>query len=284
MARALFRVRLSGGTTHVASGTIEDGPRSLLSPDLTLDALLGDGGPSVADAAALDGPALPSGARHAAPVETQEIWAAGVTYLRSRDARVEEAVEATPYDHVYEAERPELFCKCAGWRVRGPGEPVAVRGDSTWDVPEPELTLVLDAGAGIVGYTIGNDVSSRSIEGENTLYLPQAKTYDGSCAIGPAIVPVGEIEPPFTIRMTIERDGAVVYAEATSTGEMRRPFEELASYLGRALTFPVGAFLMTGTGLVPDPPFTLGAGDVVRIAIDGLGVLENAVDRLVVAP
>jgi len=219
-------------------------------------------------------------ARIVAPIATQEVWAAGVTYLRSRDARVEEAIEATPYDRVYDAERPELFCKSAGWRVRGPGETIAVRGDSTWDVPEPELTLVLDRAARIVGYTIGNDVSSRSIEGENTLYLPQAKTYDGSCAIGPAIVPATQIEPPFTIRMTIERDGDRVYDDSTSTAEMRRSFGELATHLGQALSFPVGAFLLTGTGIVPDPPFTLEAGDVVTIAIDGLGVLTNIVERL----
>jgi 2-dehydro-3-deoxy-D-arabinonate dehydratase len=226
------------------------------------------------------GDAADPAARIAPPVGSQEVWAAGVTYLRSRDARVEEATEATPYDRVYEAERPELFCKSAGWRVRGPGEPVAVRGDSTWDVPEPELTLVLDANARIVGYTIGNDVSSRSIEGANTLYLPQAKTYDGSCAIGPAIVPATEIAPPFTIRMTIERDGEAVYGDTTSTEQMRRSFDELASYLGRALTLPAGAFLMTGTGIVPDPPFTLQEGDTVTITVDGLGALTNTVERL----
>jgi 2-dehydro-3-deoxy-D-arabinonate dehydratase len=278
MTSALFRVSLSDGTTRVAVGTVEDGPSSLLADEVTIDELIGSG--TLAEAADRGELELPSGAAVAAPVGSQEIWAAGVTYVRSRDARVEEAIEATPYDRVYEAERPELFCKCAGWRVRGPGEPIAVRGDSTWDVPEPELTLVLDANVDIVGYTIGNDVSSRSIEGENTLYLPQAKTYDGSCAIGPAIVPAGEVEPPFTIGMTIERGGAVVYDDATSTAEMKRPFEELASYLGRALTFPIGAFLMTGTGIVPDPPFTLDAGDAVRITVDGLGTLENVVRRL----
>jgi 2-dehydro-3-deoxy-D-arabinonate dehydratase len=140
--------------------------------------------------------------------------------------------------------------------------------------------LVLDSAARIVGYTIGNDVSSRSIEGENTLYLPQAKTYDGSCAIGPAIVPATEIGPPFTIRMTIERGGVAAYDDATSTAEMQRSFDELGAYLGRALTFPTGAFLMTGTGIVPDPPFTLEAGDVVTIAVDGLGELTNTVERL----
>ncbi len=279
MPMALFRV-LTEPSGRFARGTVEHGPQVLLPADLDLDAVLGDDGPSLADVLQVDGDAADPAAPIAAPVATQEVWAAGVTYLRSRDARVEEAIEATPYDRVYEAERPELFCKSAGWRVRGPGDPIAVRGDSTWDVPEPELTLVLDSEARIVGYTIGNDVSSRSIEGENTLYLPQAKTYDGSCAIGPAIVPATEIEPPFTIRMTIERDGTTAYDDTTSTARMRRSFDELASYLGRALTVPVGAFLMTGTGLVPDPPFTLQEGDVVTIAVDGLGALANTVERL----
>jgi 2-dehydro-3-deoxy-D-arabinonate dehydratase len=279
MPVALFRVVTADGASRLARGTIADGPEVLLPTELTLDAVLG-GGPPLSDIASIGGTQIASPGRIVAPVSTQEVWAAGVTYLRSRDARVEEAIEATPYDRVYEAERPELFCKSAGWRVRGPGEPITVRGDSTWDVPEPELTLVLDANARIVGYTIGNDVSSRSIEGANTLYLPQAKTYDGSCAIGPAIVPATEIEPPFQIRMTIERDGDAVYDDTTSTAQMRRSFDELASYLGRALTLPVGALLMTGTGIVPDPPFTLQEGDVVTIAIDGLGALTNTVERL----
>jgi 2-dehydro-3-deoxy-D-arabinonate dehydratase len=280
MPTGLFRVMTADGTSRLARGTIEEGPRALLPTELRVDAILRGGGPSLADIGSIDGTPVDGSTRVAAPVDEQEVWAAGVTYRRSRDARVEEAIEATPYDRVYEAERPELFCKSAGWRVRGPGETIAVRSDSTWDVPEPELTLVLDAEARIVGYTIGNDVSSRSIEGENTLYLPQAKTYDGSCAIGPAIVPASEIEPPFTIRMAIERDGAAVYDDTTSTDQMRRSFDELASYLGRALTTPVGAFLMTGTGIVPDPPFTLEAGDVVTIAVDGLGTLSNTVERL----
>ena len=279
MPTALFRVLTADGASRLARGTIADGPQVLLPTELSLDAVLG-GGPPLSEIASIDGAAVDATARIVAPVTTQEVWAAGVTYLRSRDARVQEAIEATPYDRVYEAERPELFCKCAGWRVRGPGEPIAVRGDSAWDVPEPELTLVLDQQARIVGYTIGNDVSSRTIEGENTLYLPQAKTYDGSCAIGPAIVPATQIEPPFTIRMTIERDGISVYDATTSTGEMRRSFTELAAYLGRALSFPVGAFLMTGTGIVPDLPFTLEAADVVTIEVDGLGALTNTVTRL----
>lgn len=276
---ALFQLVLRDGTRAFANGSVEDGPAVLLS-DASLDVTLAGDGPSLADLVSAPGPEVPTDARIIAPIRSQEVWAAGVTYLRSRDARVEEAIEATPYDRVYEAERPELFQKSAGWRARGPGDGIAVRGDSTWDVPEPELTLVLDAAARIVGYTIGNDVSSRSIEGANTLYLPQAKTYDGSCALGPAIVPATEIEPPFAIRMTIERGGKSVYDDATSTDQMRRSFDELASYLGRALAFPFGAFLMTGTGIVPDPPFTLEPGDVVAIAVDGIGVLRNPVERL----
>jgi 2-dehydro-3-deoxy-D-arabinonate dehydratase len=215
------------------------------------------------------------------PVDGQEVWAAGVTYLRSRDARAEEAIEASPYDRVYEAQRPELFFKAPGWRVRGPGGAIGIRSDSTWDVPEPELTLVLDVDMRVVGYTIGNDASSRSIEGENTLYLPQAKNYDGSCAIGPAIVPASMIDPPFTIAMRIFRsDNDVVFDGTTGTDQMARTFEELAAYLGRALTFPVGALLMTGTGLVPETGFTLADGDVVAITIGGLGSLENRVRRV----
>jgi len=277
---ALFRIRRPDGAVRLAIGDASGGPETLLPPDVTIDRILAGHGPSIERPALEADATVPDGAELLPPVGSQEVWAAGVTYLRSRDARVEEAIEPTPYDRVYTAERPELFSKTAGWRVRGPGQPIAVRADSTWDVPEPELTLVLNASARIVAYTIGNDVSSRSIEGENTLYLPQAKTYDGSCAIGPAIVPAAEIEPPFTIRMTIERDGTAVYDDATSTDQMARPFGELASYLGRSLTFPVGAFLMTGTGIVPDPPFTLEAGDVVRITVDGLGTLENVVERL----
>src|SRR6187200_1184551 len=178
VVNALFQLVLREGTRSLANGSVEDGPITLLS-DASLDAALAGDGPSLADLVSAPGSEAPPDARIVAPIRTQEVWAAGVTYLRSRDARVEEAIEATPYDRVYDAERPELFCKSAGWRVRGPGETIAVRGDSTWDVPEPELTLVLDRAARIVGYTIGNDVSSRSIEGENTLYLPQAKTYDG---------------------------------------------------------------------------------------------------------
>jgi 2-dehydro-3-deoxy-D-arabinonate dehydratase len=226
----------------------------------------------------LEGEAIPAGARVVAPVDVQEIWAAGVTYERSRDARAEESVEASVYDRVYEATRPELFFKSPGWRVRGPGEAIGVRADSKWNVPEPELALVVTSDLQIAGYTIANDVSSRTIEGENPLYLPQAKLYDGSCAIGPALVPVSAAEPPFEIRLRVLRDGASVVDESTSTARLRRPLEELTEYLGRALSLFDGAILLTGTGIVPAAPFTLLAGDVVRIEIGPLGVLENTVE------
>ncbi|MFL5778898.1 MAG: fumarylacetoacetate hydrolase family protein, partial [Chloroflexota bacterium] len=177
----------------------------------------------------------------------------------------------------YEADRPELFFKAAGWRVRGPGEEIGIRADSDWDVPEPELALVVTPGLEIAGYVIGNDVSSRRIEGDNPLYLPQAKVYDGSCALGPCIVPAGLVEPPFEIHLEVRRDGASVVAGDTSSSRLRRTPEELAAWLGRALTLPAGAILLTGTGIVPEGEFSLRARDVVLVAIDGLGVLENRV-------
>jgi 2-dehydro-3-deoxy-D-arabinonate dehydratase len=282
---AVFRVYLPGGGERLAVGPVEEAPRLLLRPDLTIDGLLSAGGPTVDDVlAAKDVDNAPPGTKLLAPVGSQEIWAAGVTYLRSREARVEEAIEASPYDRVYEAERPELFFKSAGWRARGPAEAIGIRSDSTWDVPEPELTLVLDADLRVVGYTLGNDASSRSIEGENTLYLSQAKIYEGSCALGPAIVPASEVDPPFGISVRITRGGDIVYDASTSTDQMARTFEELAAYLGRALRFPVGAFLMTGTGLVPATGFTLSEGDVVAISAEGLGTLENPVERVGAEP
>jgi 2-dehydro-3-deoxy-D-arabinonate dehydratase len=280
MPTGLFRIRDDQGARRLAAGDVLEGPTAVVPDDLTLDAILADDGPTLEEA--IDAATQPiEGEVHVdAPVESQEIWAAGVTYLRSRDARVEEAVEPSPYDRVYEAERPELFLKAPGWRAVGPDAPIGVRADSDWDVPEPELALVIDASMSIVGYTIGDDVSSRAIEGENTLYLPQAKTYERSCALGPALVPASAIDPPFAIRMRIEREGATVYDERTRTDAMARSFEDLVSYLGRALAFPVGVVLLTGTGIVPDPPFTLRPDDEVRIEIEGLGVLANRVVRV----
>jgi 2-dehydro-3-deoxy-D-arabinonate dehydratase len=276
----LFRIRDAEGGTRLASGDVARGASLLIPPSFSIDEILVADGPSIDDALAAASDPVPTDAEHLAPVESQEIWAAGVTYLRSRDARIEESVEPSPYDRVYEADRPELFLKSPGDRAVGTGGHIGVRADSDWNVPEPELALVLDASMKIVGYTIGNDVSSRTIEGENTLYLPQAKTYDRSCALGPAIVPASAITPPLRIGMEIVRQGETVYDEHTSTGEMARSFEDLTAHLARALSFPVGAILLTGTGIVPDPPFTLLPGDEVRIRIDGLGTLSNPVVRV----
>lgn len=216
-----------------------------------------------------------------APIDAQEVWAAGVTYRRSEEARVEESSTPDVYSRVYAAERPELFFKATPHRVSGPDEPIAVRADSVWDVPEPELALVLSRRLEIVGYTIGNDVSSRSIEGENPLYLPQAKVYVGGCALGPAITPAWLVAEPYdlAIRMRVERAGAEVWSGVASTAGLKRRFEELVAYLGRDNSFPDGAVLLTGTGLVPDAPFTLRPGDTVEITIDDVGTLRNPVIR-----
>jgi len=210
-----------------------------------------------------------------------EVWAAGVTYKRSEEARVEESATPDIYTYVYRAERPELFFKANARRVAGPQEAVVVRADSTWDVPEPEVALVVNSSAEIVGYTIGNDVSSRSIEGENPLYLPQAKVYAGCCALGPGITPAWEVADPYAlgIRMRIERDSAVYWQGETTMREFARRLEDLVSYLFREDTFPDGVILSTGTALVPDSPFTLEGGDVVEIDIDELGTLRNPVVR-----
>ena len=213
-----------------------------------------------------------------APIEdTQEVWAAGVTYLRSREARMAESETADIYDKVYEAERVEVFFKSNGWRVMGHGDEIRVRRDSTWDVPEPELALVLNRAGDIVGYAAGNDVSSRSIEGENPLYLPQAKVYNGSCALGPGIVVAGpDAMRDLSLRLTIERDGTTVFDGETRTSQLKRSLEEIAKWLCAELDFPEGAFLMTGTGLVPPDEFSLTPGDAVRIALGDL-VLANTV-------
>jgi 2-dehydro-3-deoxy-D-arabinonate dehydratase len=278
-APALFRVGLPDGRRRLALGGVESGPRRLLPESLTLDRVLAGHGSNVQDALE-SGTAdvVPEGARVLPPIESQEIWAAGVTYRRSRDARIDESdSDGDAYRRVYDAQRPELFFKAPGWRARGPRDEIRVRADSDWDVPEPELALVLDATGRIVAYTIGNDVSSRTIEGTNPLYLPQAKVYDGACAIGPALVPASEVQPPFAIEMTIARNGGTVFSGQTSTGEMKRGFEELAEHLLRELSFPHGVLLMTGTSLVPEAPLTLRAGDEVTIGISGLGQLTNRV-------
>jgi 2-dehydro-3-deoxy-D-arabinonate dehydratase len=222
-------------------------------------------------------------ARLLAPVERQEIWAAGVTYLRSKKARMEESeFGASAYDRVYEAGRPELFFKSLPEKVVPHGEPVGIRHDARWSVPEPELVLVLNSKGTLVGYSIGNDMSSRDIEGENLLYLPQAKTYYRSCAVGPWIrVGVSEEEARcWGIELEIQRAGGTVFAGQTFVHQIKRSFDELAGFLFRCQKFPHGALLLTGTGIVPADDFTLEAGDVVRIGISGIGELENPVVRV----
>jgi 2-dehydro-3-deoxy-D-arabinonate dehydratase len=212
------------------------------------------------------------------PIEPEhEVWASGVTYLRSREARELESTDADAYERVYDAERPELFFKALGWRVVGHGDRVRVREDSHWNVPEPELVLVVNSRMETVGYTAGNDVSSRDIEGENPLYLPQAKVYDGSCSLGPGIVLSGpDSMLDLRITMSVRRSDEVVFEDEIHTSQMKRSPEELAAYLGKELAFPAGAFLMTGTGIVPEEDFTLGPGDLVGISVGDL-LLENEV-------
>jgi 2-dehydro-3-deoxy-D-arabinonate dehydratase len=215
-----------------------------------------------------------------APVGSQEVWAAGVTYFRSRKARMEESKGAGGgdfYDRVYTAERPELFFKAAGWRVVGPGTAVRIRSDANWSVPEPELTLVISPAGKLVGYTIGNDMSSRDIEGENPLYLPQAKVYDGSCALGPCILLSSEPLKDTVIRLKIMRQDKELFCGTTSLAELKRDPQQLIEYLFRDQSFPRGVFLMTGTGIVPPDELTLQHGDSISIMIDGIGVLENHV-------
>jgi 2-dehydro-3-deoxy-D-arabinonate dehydratase len=218
-----------------------------------------------------------------APVDGRtEVWAAGVTYERSRTARMAESEDSADiYDRVYAADRPELFFKSAAWRVSGPGAPVSVRADSTIDVPEPELAVVLNYAGDVVGYTICNDMSSRSIEGQNPLYLPQAKIYLGGCAVGPWIRPAWEIPDPYalTIELTISRGGQVAWEGSSSTSGLHRRIDELTGYLFREDDFPGGVVLSTGTSLVPDLPFTLQAGDEIRVKIAEIGELVNPVVR-----
>ena len=280
-------------------------PNRVLSTDTAGNGLVSDG-PSVLDLTAagwpnlgalLDLDALPAeldrlarqtdlpryaleGVRLLPPIDRQEVWAAGVTYLRSKKARMEESdFSATAYDRVYDAERPELFFKSLPEKLVGPGEAVGIRRDAKWNVPEPELALVINSRGKIVGYTIGNDMSSRDIEGENLLYLPQAKIYSRSCALGPWIV-VGATEDEvrsWRIGIQIRRAGKVEFEGETSVGQIKRSFQGLVDFLFRSQSFPYGAVLLTGTGVVPSEGFTLHPGDVVRINVSGVGTLENPV-------
>ena len=222
-----------------------------------------------------------AGAEILAPVASQEVWAAGVTYYRSRSARMEESKSAGGgdfYDRVYSADRPELFFKGMASRVAAPGTAVRIRSDAKWNVPEPELTLLINPLGQIIGYTIGNDMSSRDIEGENPLYLPQAKVYDRSAALGPCVLIGSEPLPKTTaIKLEISRGGKVEFSGTTTLAELKRDPKQLVEYLFRDNSFPQGALLMTGTGIVPPDSFTLAAGDKVRITIDPIGSLENEV-------
>ena len=233
-----------------------------------------------------DGDTEQASVRLLPPVDgVTEVWAAGVTYQRSREGRTAESAVRDVYDRVYDAQRPELFFKSPAWRVCGPDEPIGIRADSAIDVPEPELALILNSAAELVGLTVCNDVSSRSIEGENPLYLPQAKVYAGSCSLGPVIRPAWEVADPNNLRISVavSRGNAVAWAAETSTASLHRSLSELADFLFSGLDFPDGVVLSTGTGLVPDLDFTLQPGDIVEIEVEDVGVLRNTVRRGLVA-
>jgi 2-dehydro-3-deoxy-D-arabinonate dehydratase len=261
-----------------------DGRYRHASKAFSLDTLFSSNEPArlaLAEASTAPEVPAPPAADLRAPIESQEVWAAGVTYLRSRTARMEEAKEAgggSFYDRVYAAERPEIFFKATPHRVVGPGGRVRIRSDSHWNVPEPELTLAINSAGRIFGFSIGNDMSSRDIEGENPLYLPQAKTYSGSAALGPCLV-ISD-EPPgrdTRIEIVIARSGEAVFSGSTDLGQMKRSLPSLAEYLYRDNEFPRGAWLMTGTGIVPPDDFTLEHGDQIRITIEPAGTLTNTV-------
>lgn len=265
------------GIVLESAGSYRQAPASL-----TIDALFAAADPHAAVAEAFSsGTPASAPAELGAPIASQEIWAAGVTYLRSMTARMEESKDAgggTFYDRVYSADRPELFFKGNALRTAAPGRDVRIRADSKWNVPEPELTLAINAAGQIFGFTVGNDMSSRDIEGENPLYLPQAKVYAGSAAIGPCIVVTPELPSADTvIRLEILRDGAVAFSGETTVGRIKRPLPSLAEWLYRDQVFPHGAFLMTGTGIVPPDSFTLRSRDEVRITIEPVGTLINTI-------
>ena len=272
-ALQLVRLDIDGEPRWAVRTEVGDAPLRVGLDDL-LRGSLGDAQAAVESAGAatdLGGTLLP-------PVESQEVWGAGVTYERSRDGRIEESTEGGIYDRIYVAHRPEVFFKATAQRVVGDRQAVGIRADSPWNAPEPELGLVLNAAGEIFGYVVGNDVSSRSIEGENPLYLPQAKVYDRSCALGPGIVPAWAAPAlPFDIALRVQRGEDAAFEGSTSTASITRRFEDLAAWLMAALAFPVGVVLLTGTGIVPDESFSLRAGDVVTIDIPGIGTLTNPV-------
>jgi 2-dehydro-3-deoxy-D-arabinonate dehydratase len=277
----LCKVRRPEGGSVV--GLVEAGQVYPLSDLFPLSHFLHAGDGAARVRALLDASAVPVPLDRAPllpPIDAQEVWAAGVTYVRSKTARERESAGAARfYDMVYTAPRPELFFKATPRRVVGPGAPVRIRADSRWNVPEPEIALVVSPELKIVGYTIGNDMSSRDIEGENPLYLPQAKVYDGSCALGPVVTLAGHLPPPdqVHIRLSITRGGQAVFEGSTSVAAMARPFEDLVSWLGRDNSFPDGVILLTGTGIVPPDDFTLDHGDEIAIEVSGIGRLCNRV-------
>lgn len=279
-----FRHAASGDRPRI--GLVVEADRIAELPDadaLTLTSLLESDDPAGAARAAVQRGSMVhplAGVVLLPPVERQEVWAAGVTYLRSKTARMEESdFSATAYDRVYEAPRPEIFFKAIGEKVVGPGDMVGIRRDATWNVPEPELALVMNSRGTLVGCTIGNDMSSRDIEGENLLYLPQAKTYDRSCSLGPWITLVDDeqVIRQWSISVSIARSGKVVFAGETSIDKIKRPFADLMAYLWRSQAFARGVVLLTGTGVVPDESFTLAPHDHITINISGIGRLENTV-------
>jgi 2-dehydro-3-deoxy-D-arabinonate dehydratase len=278
----LCKVQLKAG--DIRAGILTDGAVRLLTVD-SLSGVLHADDPAAAAEAALDQGSAPLPLQEVtllAPLDRQEVWAAGVTYKRSEEARKRESVGAAQfYDLVYTAERPELFFKAPAWRVVGPGGRVHVRRDSRWSVPEPELALVVSPSLAIVGYTIGNDMSARDIEGDNPLYLPQAKFYDRSCAVGPVVTLASAMPPPdqVQIRLEIVRHGEIVFEGTTGLNAMARRLEDLVTWLGRETTFPEGVVLLTGTGIVPPDSFSLAPADAVLIEITGIGQLSNPVDQ-----
>ena len=268
---------LRDGTWHGLTRSLD---ALLTEPDLAAAARDAIGGPACReeDVAARPGPAP----YFLAPIESQEAWAAGVTYKRSQEARKVEAGGADFYDRIYASERPEIFLKATRSRTVGPGGEVGIRSDSRWNVPEPELALVLNRNLDVVGFTIGNDMSSRDIEGENPLYLPQAKVYDRCLGLGPSIVTADDVPDPLNleVRLRILRAGNVAFEGSTSTGQLNRTLSELCEYLGRCNSYPAGAILLTGTGIVPPDEFTLAPDDVVVIGIEGIGELTNTVTNV----
>lgn len=249
----------------------------------TLQSVLEAAQPAEAAKSLVDKAAQPvalSAAKLLAPIDQQEVWAAGVTYRRSQVARMEESKDgASFYDKVYMAARPEIFFKANPHRVSGPGQALRIRQDATWNVPEPELALVINSQLKLVGFTVGNDMSSRDIEGENPLYLPQAKCYNACCGLGPCITLIEAMPAPekIGIKLAVKRGGSVIFEGTTSVAQMARTFDDLISWLGRDNSFPSGVFLLTGTGIVPTDEFTLHPGDIVDITIDGIGTLSNPI-------